>query len=104
MRYLFFLGLLVCGCGSAKKYESHLRTMIGHDSDELILKMGVPSSEYKLNNGKKVLHYDRHLGTSGYADSSGFFVSRSNDCTTDFFVGPTNIIEAYRFEGHCKSK
>jgi hypothetical protein len=56
---LSVVALVASGCATTSGYEAVLGTWVGDSADHLVSVWGVPAQQYRLDNGGKVLEYQR---------------------------------------------
>lgn len=80
-------------------YAETCESFVGHKADDLIDAWGIPSQEYKKDNGGRVFTY--YQGAGAVASSfNNISVARSRYCKTTFYIDPVGLIEKYAYEGN----
>jgi hypothetical protein len=115
------LGASVAGCATQAKFEGILNSFMAEPEDALISQWGPPQSSYPLNDGSKVLQYNR-TGQSyipGYQQTTTTFVGRQafsnttgspgfvmqQSCTVNFTVNPQGTLTRWSWQGNaCKAR
>lgn len=98
-KMLFALILLLTGCSfpTFEGYEAILNTWLGSSQKDLVMKWGVPSSEYNIDNDTTLLEY-RESKVSGY-DGNVY----TYHCTTTFTVEKGKVTH-WKYSGNsCKA-
>lgn len=101
--------LILPGCATTANYQRAVESWVGHSSDELIQAWGPPVSEYKLNNGSKILTYVFDGGSVGYANYNPYLnttiINQSRQsCKTMFTVDQFDRVTYWQYEGNmCRS-
>lgn len=74
------------------------------------LRFGAPSNSYTMNNGGKILTYNRSSGVSSFTNydpntNSAYTYSGANFCKTEFIVNASNTISSWRWQGNtCRAR
>ncbi len=107
-----FLGILslflVFSCATTKNFQDHLQNWVGHDSNELVQHLGIPSATYETPDGGKIYEYHFNGGAVAHSNYTALGVRTyavSYYCKVDFTTNKSGIIKTWRWEGNaCKSK
>lgn len=100
MKVLLVTLLLLSACATEQNYRNGLDTWINSSEDNLIGTWGVPDQTYTMNNGGKLVTYNK---VNGMVFRFGAAIPVG--CKTTFQVSTSHIVESYKYEGNaCKSK
>lgn len=103
MKYVLILILASIGCVTAPtedKYKAVLNSWVNSPADNLIQVWGPPTQTYTLDNGDKILTYDKSNG-SAFVGALAVPIN----CKTSFVISEgTHKIKNWSYEGNaCKA-
>ncbi|MCK5616589.1 hypothetical protein KAR91_82780 [Candidatus Pacearchaeota archaeon] len=87
--FVLILFLAVTGCATTGYDDEEMSQYIGYQKDQLIIEFGVPTNEYTLDNGNKIIEYEK-IETYSYGPNIATDIS-----SVRFITDPDGIVIDY---------
>ena len=88
--FVLILCLTVTSCTTPRFDDDEMSQYVGCQKDELVIEFGVPTSEYVLDNGNKIVEYEI-VETYSYGPNMATDIS-----SVRFITDPNGIVIDYK--------
>lgn len=87
---------LASSCVTESAIDYRLASWKGVSADQLVSEWGAPSGNFKMENGKVVLTYEKfRIRTSGVSST----ITESRHCQVNFVIGEAKVVESANWRG-----